>query len=217
MATCLQVHVFDTPGHTRGHITFWAPSAQALFPGACAEQGAAGCSRVQQGAAGCSRARGSCWPAPSQLCPWVAITLPSPGDTLFSLGCGRLFEVRAGAGGQQTQRAGLTSLRCLLPVKGSPQQMWVSLSKLLPLPDDTRGRCGPQPEGASGRPAPPPSALHSLLSPACWPGPAVFCAHEYTQSNARFAVSLGKEDALRMPRPALRCTGSSAAGGATCA
>lgn len=29
------VHVFDTPGHTRGHITFWIPSAEALFPGKC--------------------------------------------------------------------------------------------------------------------------------------------------------------------------------------
>ena len=51
------------------------------------------------------------------------------GDTLFVLGCGRLFE-------------------------GSPQQMWASLSKMLPLPPSTR----------------------------------VFCAHEYTQSNARFAL-----------------------------
>ncbi len=53
------------------------------------------------------------------------------GDTLFALGCGRLFE-------------------------GSPQQMWSSLSKLRRLPDDTR----------------------------------VFCAHEYTQANARFAVTV---------------------------
>ena len=53
------------------------------------------------------------------------------GDTLFALGCGRLFE-------------------------GTPKQMWSSLSKLLDLPDDTR----------------------------------VYCAHEYTQSNARFAVTV---------------------------
>jgi hydroxyacylglutathione hydrolase len=50
------------------------------------------------------------------------------GDTIFSLGCGRLFE-------------------------GTPQQMWASLSKLRALPDDTR----------------------------------VYCAHEYTESNGRFA------------------------------
>ncbi len=53
------------------------------------------------------------------------------GDTLFALGCGRLFE-------------------------GSPAQMWHSLGKLKALPDSTR----------------------------------VFCAHEYTQSNARFALSV---------------------------
>jgi hydroxyacylglutathione hydrolase len=51
------------------------------------------------------------------------------GDTLFLMGCGRLFE-------------------------GTPAQMWASLSKLRALPDDTQ----------------------------------VYCAHEYTQSNARFAL-----------------------------
>lgn len=39
------------------------------------------------------------------------------GDTLFSLGCGRLFE-------------------------GSPQQMWKSLQKISALPDDTKIYCG---------------------------------------------------------------------------
>ena len=53
------------------------------------------------------------------------------GDTLFALGCGRLFE-------------------------GSPEQMWASLQRLAELPDDTR----------------------------------VYCAHEYTASNARFALSV---------------------------
>lgn len=53
------------------------------------------------------------------------------GDTLFALGCGRLFE-------------------------GTPQQMWVSLGKLRALPDDT----------------------------------TVYCAHEYTESNAKFALSV---------------------------
>ncbi len=52
------------------------------------------------------------------------------GDTLFALGCGRLFE-------------------------GTPAQMSASLAKLMALPDDT----------------------------------LVYCAHEYTQSNARFAVT----------------------------
>jgi len=60
------------------------------------------------------------------------------GDTLFALGCGRLFE-------------------------GTADQMWASLSKLAALPDDTR----------------------------------VFCAHEYTASNARFALSVDPAPALK--------------------
>ena len=58
------------------------------------------------------------------------------GDTLFALGCGRLFE-------------------------GSPEQMWSSLSRLAALPDNT----------------------------------AIYCAHEYTQSNAGFARSVEPEHA----------------------
>jgi hydroxyacylglutathione hydrolase len=59
------------------------------------------------------------------------------GDTLFSLGCGRLFE-------------------------GTPEDMWGSMQKLLKLPDET----------------------------------VVYCAHEYTLSNARFALTVepGNED-----------------------
>lgn len=61
------------------------------------------------------------------------------GDTLFALGCGRMFE-------------------------GTAAQMWKSLSVLRALPDATR----------------------------------VYCAHEYTQSNARFALSVdGGNPALR--------------------
>jgi hydroxyacylglutathione hydrolase len=51
------------------------------------------------------------------------------GDTLFAMGCGRLFE-------------------------GTPEQMHHSLHRLMQLPDDTR----------------------------------LYCAHEYTLSNARYAV-----------------------------
>ncbi len=60
------------------------------------------------------------------------------GDTLFALGCGRLFE-------------------------GTAAQMWGSLSKLAALPDDT----------------------------------TVYCAHEYTASNARFALSVDQAPALK--------------------
>jgi hydroxyacylglutathione hydrolase len=60
------------------------------------------------------------------------------GDTLFALGCGRLFE-------------------------GPPDQMWASLERLAALPDDTR----------------------------------VYCAHEYTAANARFALSVDDDPAVR--------------------
>jgi hydroxyacylglutathione hydrolase len=85
--------VYETPGHTSGHISYWFAQAKALF---CA-------------------------------------------DTLFSLGCGRLSE-------------------------GTPELMWRSLSKFAALPDDAM----------------------------------VYCAHEYTQSNARFALSVDPDN------PALR-------------
>lgn len=63
------------------------------------------------------------------------------GDTLFALGCGRLFE-------------------------GSPAQMWSSLSKLRALPGDT----------------------------------LVYCAHEYTQSNARFARTVERGNQALLDR-----------------
>ncbi len=58
------------------------------------------------------------------------------GDTLFLMGCGRLFE-------------------------GTPQQMWRSLGKLKALPPATR----------------------------------VYCGHEYTQANARFALTVEPKNA----------------------
>jgi hydroxyacylglutathione hydrolase len=85
--------VLETPGHTRGHISYWFEDSSALF---CA-------------------------------------------DTLFALGCGRVFE-------------------------GTPPQMWASLEKLQALPPATR----------------------------------IYCGHEYTQSNARFALTVDPEN------PALR-------------
>lgn len=60
------------------------------------------------------------------------------GDTIFALGCGRLFE-------------------------GTPEEMWASLSKIAAMPPETR----------------------------------LYCAHEYTEANARFAVTVDPEnDAL---------------------
>ena len=65
------------------------------------------------------------------------------GDTLFALGCGRVFE-------------------------GTMDQMWRSLSALRALPDDTR----------------------------------VYCAHEYTQANARFALSVDGDNPALVQRAA---------------
>jgi hydroxyacylglutathione hydrolase len=88
-----RAQVFETPGHTLGHIIYYV-----------AEDG-------------------------------VAFV----GDTIFAIGCGRLFE-------------------------GTPAQMWSSLSKIAALPPETR----------------------------------LYCAHEYTQANARFALTVdGENGALR--------------------
>jgi hydroxyacylglutathione hydrolase len=89
------VRVFDTPGHTRGHIIYYLPDDAVAFV----------------------------------------------GDTLFSLGCGRLFE-------------------------GTPGQMWQSLQKLLALPPNTR----------------------------------LYCAHEYTQANARFALTVEPDNPALVAR-----------------
>jgi len=76
------------------------------------------------------------------------------GDTLFLMGCGRLFE-------------------------GTPEQMWRSLSKLKALPPETR----------------------------------VYCGHEYTQANARFALTIEPQNRDLVARServnALRAEGKS--------
>lgn len=87
--------VFETPGHTSGHVVYWFVADDALFS----------------------------------------------GDTLFALGCGRLFE-------------------------GTAEQMWESLSRLRALPDETR----------------------------------VYCGHEYTAANARFARSIDPDNAALAER-----------------
>ncbi len=63
------------------------------------------------------------------------------GDTLFSLGCGRLFE-------------------------GTPEEMWASLLKIRALDPETR----------------------------------LCCAHEYTEANGRFALSLEPENTALQAR-----------------
>lgn len=63
------------------------------------------------------------------------------GDTLFAMGCGRLFE-------------------------GTAEQMWQSLQKLKVLPQDTQ----------------------------------VYCTHEYTQNNGRFALTLESDNKMLQTR-----------------
>lgn len=87
--------VYDTPGHTSGHIIFYFPEDGAAFV----------------------------------------------GDTIFAMGCGRLFE-------------------------GTPAQMWASLSKIAALPAQTK----------------------------------LYCAHEYTQANAAFALSVDPANAQLQSR-----------------
>ncbi len=87
--------VIETPGHTRGHISYYFPQGGALF---C-------------------------------------------GDTLFSLGCGRLLE-------------------------GTAEELFTSLGKFADLPDST----------------------------------LVCCGHEYTKSNARFALSVDRDNAALRAR-----------------
>jgi hydroxyacylglutathione hydrolase len=63
------------------------------------------------------------------------------GDTLFAMGCGRLFE-------------------------GTPEDMWLSLTKLMQLPNSTQ----------------------------------VYCAHEYTMSNGKFALTIDPKNTALINR-----------------
>ncbi len=87
----------------------------------------------------------------------ISYWLPAAGvafvaDTLFSLGCGRVFE-------------------------GTPQMMWASLERLKELPDAT----------------------------------LIYCGHEYTEANARFALTIEPDNAELVARAEevkrLRATG----------
>jgi hydroxyacylglutathione hydrolase len=89
----VKARVIETPGHTRGHVSYHFPDDRLVFV----------------------------------------------GDTLFSVGCGRLLE-------------------------GDAKTMWSSLEKLAKLPPDT----------------------------------TLYCGHEYTNANCRFALTVEPEnDALR--------------------
>ncbi len=81
--------IYDTPGHTSGHIIYHFESEKTAFV----------------------------------------------GDTLFAMGCGRLFE-------------------------GTAEQMWNSLQKIMQWPEETE----------------------------------LYCAHEYTLNNARFALTVDPDN-----------------------
>jgi hydroxyacylglutathione hydrolase len=89
--------VIDTPGHTRGHVSYHFPDDGMVFV----------------------------------------------GDTLFSVGCGKLLE-------------------------GDAATMWTSLSKLAALPPETN----------------------------------VYCGHEYTGANCRFALTIEPDNAALQARAA---------------
>jgi hydroxyacylglutathione hydrolase len=91
----LTARVFETPGHTAGHISYFLGPDKLAFV----------------------------------------------GDTLFSIGCGRVIE-------------------------GTPEMMWHSLLKLRGLPDDTR----------------------------------IYCGHEYTAANIRFAKTIEPANAALAAR-----------------
>jgi len=91
----LEARVFETPGHTAGHISYFLGPDKLAFV----------------------------------------------GDTLFSIGCGRVIE-------------------------GTPEMMWQSLLKLRGLPDDTR----------------------------------IYCGHEYTAANIRFAKTIEPANAALAAR-----------------
>jgi hydroxyacylglutathione hydrolase len=92
-----KARVIETPGHTKGHVSYFFPQDELVFV----------------------------------------------GDTLFSIGCGRLLE-------------------------GDAETMWHSLQKLMALPPQTR----------------------------------LYCGHEYTLANAKFALTIEPENAVLQARAA---------------
>ncbi|MET0363809.1 MAG: hydroxyacylglutathione hydrolase [Sphingobium sp.] len=86
------------------------------------------------------------WEVPAHTAGHIAYHMPDAGvifvgDTLFAMGCGRLFE-------------------------GTPDQMYAAMRRFDALPDETR----------------------------------VYCAHEYTLSNGRYAVHAEPENAAAAER-----------------
>lgn len=71
--------------------------------------------------------------------------------------------------------------------------MWNSLSKIIKLPDDTKARREDGNDSPRIEVRQPLAFSHicsSEFRPRCALASQVFCAHEYTQSNARFALTV---------------------------
>jgi hydroxyacylglutathione hydrolase len=138
------------PDHTGGNeaikratgCTITAPSAEAArIP--TMDRGVAEGDRVALGAV-----EAEVLEVPAHTAGHIAFHLPTEqaafvGDTLFAMGCGRLFE-------------------------GTAEQMHFNMARLAELPPETR----------------------------------VYCAHEYTLSNARFAVTVEPDNAALLSRAA---------------
>ncbi len=139
-------HIFTTHhhgDHVEGHLGLKADSGCEILGPAAEADKIPGIDRRVSG--GDSFAFGSAEvrviDTPGHTLGHISYWLPGEGvaftgDTLFAMGCGRVFE-------------------------GTPEMMFASLEKLRALPDDTR----------------------------------VYCGHEYTETNARFALTVDPANA----------------------
>ena len=130
--------IFNThwhPDHTGGNLAVKETGARVFGPAAESDRIPGLDVPLKDGdLVGIGAHMGNVWQVPGHTLGHIAFIFPDAGiafvgDTLFAMGCGRLFE-------------------------GSPAQMFSSLHRLAALPPETK----------------------------------VYCAHEYTLANARFAA-----------------------------
>ena len=136
------------PDHTAGNALVKAAGARVSAPAAEAERiPTIDVALHEGGSVHLGEQVGEVWAVPGHTLGHVALVFRAAGvafvgDTMFAMGCGRLFE-------------------------GTPDQMFASLTRIASLPGDTR----------------------------------LYCAHEYTLANARFAACAYPNDgpiALRL-------------------
>lgn len=149
------------PDHTGGNAALQAAGARITGPAAEADKIATLDATVGEG----DRVRigaveAAVWHVPGHTAGHIAFHIAAAdaiftGDTLFALGCGRLFE-------------------------GTPAEMFANMQRYATLPDATQ----------------------------------VYCGHEYTESNGRFALTVEPDNAALAARMAT-VTAQRAAGEAT--